>query len=330
MRTSDRSPRNTKQSALFIAPNAPTTSARPSSQPLIAPSRTDNQSILFCQEELPRHWRHPSTRRSCTSIPQPAAALPSLYLPSPSIERADRAAYAEGVVPPLPRRAHTVPGTKAGQGVQGAWGCPSPGPLPPAAQATRPFPHKKQKRPEEKEFFRPGRPPRQPRTACPPVRRAQVVGCGERGRLPLSGPIRKGLPGRAHRLKFEAFQFRHGKIGMEQGRIPGIGPQQQAQAQGDHQAGHPGRGRGDDAFVAGAARNGPRVRNPRPAARSRARTAPPPRRNVLPVTFSAQGRPDSPGPHPYLAACPANFFHRLPHAARPGPDGPPCRAGRAP
>lgn len=131
MRTSDRSPRNTKQSALFIAPNAPTTSARPSSQPLIAPSRTDKQSILFCQEELPRHWRHPSTRRSCTSIPQPAAALPSLYLPSPSIERADRAAYAEGVVPPLPRRAHTVPGTKAGQGAQGAWGCPGPGPLPP-------------------------------------------------------------------------------------------------------------------------------------------------------------------------------------------------------
>ena len=41
---------------------------------------------------------------------------------------------------------------------------------------------------------------------------------------------------------------------MEQGRIPGIGPQQQAQAQGDHQAGHPGRGRGDDAFVAGTAR----------------------------------------------------------------------------
>ena len=224
-------------------------------------------------------------------------------------------------------------------------GCRGPG----AAQATapcrpprrRPAPSPTKKRPEEKEFFRPGRPPRQPRTACPPVRRAQVVGCGERGRLPLSGPIRKGLPGRAHRLKFEAFQFRHGKIGMEQGRIPGIGPQQQAQAQGDHQAGHPGRGRGDDAFVAGAARrrrvpagagarNGPRVRNPRPAARSRARTAPPPRRNVLPVTFSAQGRPDSPGPHPYLAACPANFFHRLPHAARPGPDGPPCRAGRAP
>ena len=39
---------------------------------------------------------------------------------SPSIERADRAAYAEGVVPPLPRRARAVPGTEAGQGVQGA------------------------------------------------------------------------------------------------------------------------------------------------------------------------------------------------------------------
>ena len=62
------------------------------------------------------------------------------------------------------------------------------------------------------------------------------------------------MPGRAQWLKFKAFQFRHGKIGMEQGRIPGIGPQQQAQAQGDHQAGHPGRGRGDDAFVAGTAR----------------------------------------------------------------------------
>lgn len=48
---------------------------------------------------------------------------------SPSIERADRAAYAEGVVPPLPRRARAVPETEAGQGVQGAWGCPSPGPL---------------------------------------------------------------------------------------------------------------------------------------------------------------------------------------------------------
>ena len=39
------------------------------------------------------------------------------------------------------------------------------------------------------------------------------------------------MPGRAQWLKFKAFQFRHGKIGMEQGRIPGIGPQQQAQAQ---------------------------------------------------------------------------------------------------
>lgn len=39
--------------------------------------------------------------------------------------------YAKGVVPPLPRRAVKEPGTKAGQGGQGAWGCPSPGPLPP-------------------------------------------------------------------------------------------------------------------------------------------------------------------------------------------------------
>ena len=53
-------------------------------------------------------------------------------VPPPSIERADRAAYAKGVVPPLPRRACAVPETRAGQGVQGAWGCPSPGPLPSA------------------------------------------------------------------------------------------------------------------------------------------------------------------------------------------------------
>ena len=51
------------------------------------------------------------------------------------IERAAWAACAEGAVLPRLRRAVTAPGTKAGHGVQGAWGCPGPGPLPPAAQA---------------------------------------------------------------------------------------------------------------------------------------------------------------------------------------------------
>lgn len=36
-------------------------------------------------------------------------------------------------------------GPRRGTGVQGAWGRRAPGPLPPAAQATRPFPHKNKK-----------------------------------------------------------------------------------------------------------------------------------------------------------------------------------------
>ena len=63
----------------------------------------------------------------------------------PCIERAAWAACAEGAVLPRLRRAVTALGTKAGHGVQGAWGRRAPGPLPPAAQATRPFPHKNKK-----------------------------------------------------------------------------------------------------------------------------------------------------------------------------------------
>ena len=52
----------------------------------------------------------------------------------PCIERAAWAACAEGAVLPRLRRAVTALGTKGGRR--------APGPAPPAAQATRPVPHK--------------------------------------------------------------------------------------------------------------------------------------------------------------------------------------------
>ena len=97
----------------------------------------------------------------------------------PCIERAAWAACAEGAVLPRLRRAVTALGTKAGHGGAGGLGAPSPRPLAARRAGDPPLPPQKQKRPEEGKFFRPGRPPRQPRTACPPMRRAQVVGCGE-------------------------------------------------------------------------------------------------------------------------------------------------------
>lgn len=131
----------------------------------------------------------------CTAI-LAACRLSSRVLSAPLGRRAPKALCCPAYGAPSQHR-----GPRRDTGGQGTWGCPGPGPLPPAAQATRPFPHKKQKRPEEGEFFRPGRPPRQPRTACPPVRRAQVVGCGEMV-CALSGRLRKRCP--AGRTKIQS------------------------------------------------------------------------------------------------------------------------------
>ena len=135
--------------------------------------RSGPQDLTAAQDPVtvaPRMW---TVRSLCTAI------LAACKLSSPCIERAAWAACAEGAVPPRLRRAVTVPGTKAGHGSAGGLGLPKPRPLAARRAGDPPLPPQKQKRPEEGEFFRPGRPPRQPRTACPPVRRAQVVGCGE-------------------------------------------------------------------------------------------------------------------------------------------------------
>ena len=136
-----------------------------------------------------------TVRSLCTAI------LTACKLSSPCIERAAWAACAEGAVPPRLRRAVTVPGTKAGHGSAGGLGLPKPRPLAARRAGDPPLPPQKHKRPEEGEFFRPGRPPRQPRTACPPVRRAQVVGCGEIW-CALSGRLHKRCP--AERTKIQS------------------------------------------------------------------------------------------------------------------------------
>ena len=131
----------------------------------------------------------------------------------PCIERAVWAACAEGAVLPRLRRAVTAPGTKAGHGGAGGLGAPSPRPLAARRAGDPPLPPQKQKRPEEGEFFRPGRPPRQPRTACPPVRRAQVVGCGEIW-CALSGhparDARQGAMAKIQSVPVPARKDRHG------------------------------------------------------------------------------------------------------------------------
>lgn len=73
----------------------------------------------------------------CTAI-LTACRLSSRVLSAPLGRRAPKALCCPAYGAPSRHR-----GPRLGAGVQGAWGCPSPGPLHPAAQATRPFPHKK-------------------------------------------------------------------------------------------------------------------------------------------------------------------------------------------
>lgn len=94
----------------------------------------------------------------------------------PCIERAAWAACAEGAVLPRLRRAVTALGTKAGHGGAGGLGAPSPRPLAARRAGDPPLPPQKQKRPEEGEFFRPGRPPK----AAPHCLPACASGAGSR------------------------------------------------------------------------------------------------------------------------------------------------------
>ena len=59
--------------------------------------------------------------------------IPPLHISGPSPTHCARrlTACAEGAVPSVPARPAQGRGPEAGQGVQGAWGCPGPGPLPP-------------------------------------------------------------------------------------------------------------------------------------------------------------------------------------------------------
>ena len=94
----------------------------------------------------------------------------------PCIERAAWAACAEGAVLPRLRRAVTALGTKAVHGGPGGLGAPSPRPLAARRAGDPPLPPQKQKRPEEGEFFRPGRPPK----AAPHCLPACASGAGSR------------------------------------------------------------------------------------------------------------------------------------------------------